>query len=61
MTKSNRSAAQRIFSRGGGRSSPEVPSVGDTSTVHRYGLGATRVLRVSAVRALRLCISKRMN
>eukprot|EP00965_Chrysotila_dentata_P021280 704667-Pleurochrysis_carterae.AAC.1 len=36
-------------------------TVGDTSTVHRYGRGATSVLRVSAVRALRLCIRDRMN
>eukprot|EP00965_Chrysotila_dentata_P242231 6204765-Pleurochrysis_carterae.AAC.1 len=36
-------------------------SVGDTSTVHRYGRGATSVLRVSAVRAPRLRIRDRMN
>eukprot|EP00965_Chrysotila_dentata_P230743 6197963-Pleurochrysis_carterae.AAC.3 len=34
---------------------------GDTSTVHRYGRGATSVLRVSAVRASRLRIGDRMN
>eukprot|EP00965_Chrysotila_dentata_P108892 3597394-Pleurochrysis_carterae.AAC.1 len=36
-------------------------SVGDTSTVHRYGRGATSVLPVSAVRASRLRIRDRMN
>eukprot|EP00965_Chrysotila_dentata_P152030 5023372-Pleurochrysis_carterae.AAC.1 len=35
--------------------------VGDTSTVHRYGRGATSVLRVSAVRTSRLRIRDRMN
>eukprot|EP00965_Chrysotila_dentata_P209276 6185199-Pleurochrysis_carterae.AAC.1 len=36
-------------------------SVGGTSTVHRYGRGATSVLRASAVRASRLRIRDRMN
>eukprot|EP00965_Chrysotila_dentata_P175568 5796041-Pleurochrysis_carterae.AAC.1 len=31
--------------------------VGDTSTVHRYGRGATSVLRVSAVHASRQFVS----
>eukprot|EP00965_Chrysotila_dentata_P254724 6211976-Pleurochrysis_carterae.AAC.2 len=58
MTKSNRSVAQRVLN-------PEVKAdhhqryhVWETpvATVHRYGCGATSVLRVSAVRASRLRI-----
>eukprot|EP00965_Chrysotila_dentata_P185032 6108520-Pleurochrysis_carterae.AAC.1 len=36
-------------------------SVEDTSTVHRYGRGATSMLCVSAMRASRLRIRDRMN
>eukprot|EP00965_Chrysotila_dentata_P127179 4206354-Pleurochrysis_carterae.AAC.1 len=45
--------ALKIFGLSHRRKKLEV-LVGDTSTVHGYGRGATSVLRVSAVRASRL-------
>eukprot|EP00965_Chrysotila_dentata_P161222 5324259-Pleurochrysis_carterae.AAC.1 len=42
MTKSNRSVVERVFNvKVDGRFSPELPRVGDTSTVHRYDRSAT--------------------
>eukprot|EP00965_Chrysotila_dentata_P215112 6188576-Pleurochrysis_carterae.AAC.5 len=61
MTKGNRSVAQRVHNAEVETdSSPEVPRVGDNSTVRRYGRGATRQ-RGSALHASRRCIRNRMS